>query len=232
MLDIAWWAVSLSAGLAAVAWRVRAVTAGGAVTGGIAALLMLHAFGWGAWLLVGAGLVLTMGATRLGRARKTAAGIAEPRRGQRAAANIAANLGAAAATIAIITGERVLTAIAATASIATSVGDTVATEVGQASGATPRLVTTWRRVPSGTPGAVSWQGWLSGSLAALALAATAGATAVVDARAVLPIAVAASVASALEGAIALTAEARGWIGNNGVNLAASVIGAVLALLLS
>lgn len=234
MLDVTWSTIALTVVLALAAWGAGAVTAGGAVTGGIVAWLLLHAFGWGAWLLVGAGLVLTTGATRVGSARKTAAGIAEPRRGRRAAANIAANLGVAAAAgaIAVATGERTWTAVAAVASIATSVSDTVATEIGQASNGTPRLVTTWRRVPAGTPGAVSWQGLLAGSVAAIVLAAIAGATAMVDARAIVPVAGAAIAASVLEGTIATTLEARGWIDNNGVNLAASLVGAVLAVLFS
>lgn len=224
------WTVPLNIGFAAIAWRARVVTLAAALAGGTIAWLLLAAFGWGAWLVIGFALVLTAAATRVGHTRKSQAGIAEARHGQRGVANIIANTGTAgvAAMAALCVGDPALPALVAVASLATSVGDTVATEIGQASRGTPRLVTSWRRVRAGTPGAVSAQGLGAGASAAMLVALMAGATGMIAPRAIIVIAICAVVASLLEGVIAITAETRGWIDNDGVNLISSIIGAALS----
>ena len=57
--------------------------------------------------------------------------------------------------------------------IATAVFDTVSSEIGQVYGRHPFLITTFRRVPPGTDGAVSLEGTLAGLAAAAVLAGAA-----------------------------------------------------------
>ena len=61
--------------------------------------------------------------------------------------------------------------LAALAAFATAASDTVASEIGQAYGRTHVLITTFRRVPAGTDGAVSIEGTLTGIAASVAVTA-------------------------------------------------------------
>jgi uncharacterized protein (TIGR00297 family) len=171
-----------------------------------------------------------MAATRFKRQRKVAAGIAEARGGKRGAANVIANVlpSAAAALIAATSDSQIAAGIACVAALATSVGDTVATEVGQAMRGTPRLVTTGARVPAGTPGAVSVAGIAAGAMASAALTIAGATTGMMPASGAVVVVASAVVAAFGEGALALSLESRGWLDNDGVNLVAATSGAALA----
>lgn len=217
--------------MASLAWRAAVVTSGGALAGGVVGLLVYAAFGWSGWLLLGAGLATTAAATRLGHARKYAAGLAEGRGGRRASGNIVANTGVAGAAAIVALGSDldVYAAIAAAAAIVTAVSDTVSTETGQVWGKRPRLVTSLRQVPPGTSGAVSVQGLAAGASSALLLSVFAASSGlVVGAAATLIVATAAIAASLIEGVVAIVVERRGWLDNDGVNLLNAAIGAGLA----
>ena len=89
-----------SAGFAVLVWRMRAATGPAALLGGVVCIDMLlaqrMAYSWRHTALPALVtlFVLTFAATRFGRRRKEALGMAEPRRGRRAA-QIVANLGVA-----------------------------------------------------------------------------------------------------------------------------------------
>ena len=112
-------------------------------------------------------------------------------------------------------------------SLATAQADTWATEIGAHARATPRLITTGRPVPAGTSGGVTWLGTGAG-LAGAALLAGAGYLLG------LPLAMAASgvvvgaLGMLLDSLLGATLEARSWLDNDGVNLAATSAGAVAA----
>jgi len=119
--------------------------------------------------------------------------------------------------------------LALVAALATSGSDTVASETGKAWGRTTVLVTSFRRVPRGTAGAISLQGTLAGAVSAAAIAATGAWLGLVPMAAVPVITVAAIVASLLEGVLGATLEARGMLTNDAVNLVNSAMGAALAM---
>lgn len=225
--------VAVNALMGILAWRVRAVTIGGATAGAAIASLVTLAFGWGFWLLLGTGLGATIASTRLGYTRKRRAGIAESRAGRRAAANVVANTGVAglaagtSLTLAGLTDG--VAAVAAVAAITSGVSDTVATEIGQVRGGRPRLLPWFTPVAPGTPGAVSASGTAAAGVAALCLAALGAAAGVVEPGTVVPIAGSALAASLIEGLVARTIEARGWIGNDTVNLINTLAGAAMAV---
>src|SRR3712207_6591271 len=119
--------------------------------------------------------------TRLGYGRKRSAGTAEAGGGRRGARNALANAGVATlcAALAALTSLD-LFAAAFVASLGAAFADTAESEVGGLYARAPRLISTMRRVPSGTDGAVSLQGTLAGLVAAALTAALGAALGLVE----------------------------------------------------
>lgn len=168
--------------------------------------------------------LLTFAATKYGRSKKEARGLAEPRRG-RQASQIVANLGVAALFAAAGYFDGCVAALAEAAA------DTVSSEIGQATGHSPRLLTTGQLVSSGTDGAITSVGTLSG-IAAAALVTLIGA-----ARHPLwphqtVIWFAAIAGLFFDSLLGATVERRGWLGNDLVNFASTLFAALVATALS
>jgi uncharacterized protein (TIGR00297 family) len=233
---VLWQMAGISIAFAALVYAMRAATLGAAITGGIfTAALYLQTPGWrtALWPLLVL-FLLTHAATRYGRQRKETMGIAEGKRGRRSS-QVAANLGVAVLAGIPQIAERVggfpierflLTTM--TAAMAEATADTVSSELGQVLGGEPRLVTTFRRVPAGTDGAVSWAGTLAGCLSA-AIVVTVAALVLpmghVDALIALGAAIAGLFIDSLLGAFP---ERRGWLNNDAVNTLSTLAAAVLA----
>lgn len=153
---------------AAIARWLRGVTLLGALAGAVVCLAIY--LGAGPWGFVALAMVfaLTWLATRCGYERKVRMGIAEKREG-RTASQVLANIGVAGVCAALAgTGwQRGMLLIACAAAMAEAAADTVSSEIGQASGQTPWLITTWKQVPAGTDGGISKAGSLAGAAAAL-----------------------------------------------------------------
>ena len=109
--------------------------------------------------------------TRLGYRSKHRRGVAQAHGGRRGARNAFANCGVAllCAVLAALFHSEAFAA-AFVASLGAAFADTAESEVGQLASRAPRLITTLRKVPPGTDGAVSVPGTLAGL-------ATAGLTA-------------------------------------------------------
>lgn len=226
-----WWMVALNIAVAVAGWGARAVTAAGAVTGALIGTVILIGAGVGGWVVLIATFLFAAVTTLLGHARKAAAGIAEERGGRRGPGNAIANTGIAALAAFVAAGlsDPTLAFVALVAALATSGSDTVASEVGKAWGRTTVLVTSLRRVPRGTTGAISLQGTMAGVVSAATLAATGAWLGLVPMSAVAIITGAATVASLLEGVLGATLEARGMLTNDAVNFVNSAMGAALAM---
>src|SRR5271156_2998221 len=166
-------AVGISLGLALLVFLARAATPPAALSGGVITAVLtlapLSASGFSPWrhsalppLL--ALFLLTFSATRFGRGRKQRLGVAEDKRG-RNAAQVAANLGVAglgAAAALSHPSPGVCYAVVVAAALAEATADTLASELGEVLGGQPLMVTTRRRVPPGTDGAISLAGTLAG----------------------------------------------------------------------
>jgi uncharacterized protein (TIGR00297 family) len=210
-----------SFGFAALVWLLRSATLPAAGTGLLVCLILARVPSPGARFGAIPALitlfVITFVATRLGRAAKERRGLAEPRSGRKAS-QIIANLGIAA--LCVSAGWYA----ACIAALAEAAADTASSEIGQAWGGQPWLITTLRRVPRGKDGGVSLQGTAAGIAAAALVVAAAGLRQ--QEGLVFAAACAGLIFDSLLGAIV---EERGWIGNDLVNFTSTLFSALLVL---
>ena len=228
-----WLSTALTVVFAALGWAVRGVTSAGALAGALACFALLLGTGVGGFAALLMVFVVTWITTRIGYARKQKLGTAEARTG-RGALQVLANLGVASAVaLAFATvwpDRRMLVAVGAALSEAAA--DTVSSEIGQAAGAIPRLVTTWERAAPGTDGAVSFAGTLAGTAAAVILGLTCALTRVLPWHS-LAISSGAGVAGMfLDSFLGATLERKGRLGNNAVNFFSTAIAALAGFLLA
>lgn len=171
-----------AAGVAALAWRRRSLTADGAGAATLVGAVVVGGGGWWWGGLVVAFFATSSALSRLGRSSSSDIG-GGPRdivaRGsERDAVQVAANGGIAAllALLAWLWPDRGLCFYAGFAgALAAATADTWATEVGARSPSPPRLVVGGRRVSPGTSGGVTPLGSLAGVVGACFLAALAAA---------------------------------------------------------
>ena len=211
---------------------VRGVTNSGAVAGALVCFALLRGAGWSGFAGLCTVFTLTWVATRFGYARKISLGTAEPRNG-RNAAQVLANIGVAALcslAFAFWRDPRVLLATAA--ALAEAAADTVSSEIGQAVGGTPRLLTNWRKVPPGTDGAVTAFGTAAGLIAAMIVGAAFIFGQGLDLSALFVVTASAFAGTVADSALGATLERRGWIGNNTVNFTSTLTAAMVILLIS
>ena len=227
-----WRAAAITLIFALFAWLVRGVTTSGAVLGALVSFALIRGVGWGGFLALCTVFLLTWISTRIGYRRKLKLGTAESRRG-RDSLQVFANL-AVAAGCAVLYGfsHNPMLAAAVAAALAEASGDTVESEIGQAVGGVPLLVTSWKRVPIGTDGAITLRGTLAGVLAVAIVIAVAFATGVVDRRRAFISAGAAIAATLLDSLLGATLERKRRLGNNAVNFLSTLFAAAIAFALS
>ncbi|PSP16865.1 MAG: TIGR00297 family protein [Cyanobacteria bacterium QS_8_64_29] len=216
---------------------VRLLTRAGLVHAWGLGTLVWGSLGWPGFAIVAFYFLAGSALTRLGMARKQAAGLAERRAGARGPENVwgSALTGAACAlaTLAAPAPQSALFVLGYAASFSTKLADTTASEVGKAYGRRTFSPATLRPVPPGTEGAVSWEGTLAGAVASAVLALVAWATGAIAAVGVGWCVAAALVATTLESAIGATLQQRwAWLTNEAVNVAHTAIGAAMAMALA
>jgi uncharacterized protein (TIGR00297 family) len=222
----------------------KLLTPAGYLHAWVLGVLVWGCLGWRGYAIVMVYFLVGSGVTKIGLKQKEAEGIAEKRGGMRGPENVwgSALTGTLCAiAFAIATGSTTpiantttligqLCLLGYTASFATKLSDTTASEVGKAYGRRTFLITTLKPVPRGTEGAVSLEGTLAGMVGSLAIAGVAYGVGAIDLWGVLWCAIAAFVATNAESVIGATVQEQWeWLTNEVVNGINTAIGAIVAI---
>ncbi|MBD2326309.1 TIGR00297 family protein [Alkalinema sp. FACHB-956] len=232
----------------------KLLTPEGIIHAWVLGVLLYGCLGWQGYTLMMVYFLLGSAVTRIGMAEKEAAGIAEKRSGARGPENVWGS--ALVATICAIAFWMLkvwnyrelmqfgqlpawatllppLLLLAYTASMATKLSDTCASEIGKAYGKRTFLITTLKPVPRGTEGAVSLEGTIAGIMASLVIALVGWGLGLVPHQYPIGIAIcvlAAFVATNLESVIGATLQTQfSWLTNELVNVINTLIGALVAI---
>jgi uncharacterized protein (TIGR00297 family) len=168
-------ALAINAAVAAAAYGLRAVSASGAVAGGITGACILASGGFAAYGVLWAFFLIGTVASRLGYREKEKRGTAQARQGRRGAEHVAANC-LIATLIALLSPFRAGWGIAFAACFAAALADTLGTEFGSLYGMRPFSPIGRGAMPVGTPGAVSWPGLAASAAGAALIGAMASLT--------------------------------------------------------
>ena len=234
--DLTIWGIALALNgvLIALAQRLPLLTKAGWVHAGILGTILWGCLGWRGWLAVVIYLVLGSLVTRVGLKRKQEKGLAEARGGRRSPANVWGSA-AVGALIALLIGAGLepvgLLLVGFAASFAAKLADTFGSEIGKRWGRTTVLITTLRRVPAGTEGAVSLEGTLASAAGSAVMTLVAVALQLVPAGPeALLVASVGLVATLIESVVgALVQERISWLSNELVNGLQTAIAAMLAI---
>jgi uncharacterized protein (TIGR00297 family) len=224
-------AIGLSVALAFLAWGLRAVTAAASLTGVVLTLVLCLAAGPAALLPILTVFLLTMITTRIGRRKKERLGTAERRHG-RSTMQILANVSVAsicAAPLIFVPYSRYLLLAGASAALAEAAGDTVSSELGQAFGGKPRLITTGRPVEPGRDGGITLAGTLFSICAIIIVCASCEWANLLLPRFYPTVLAAAFFGTILDSLLGATLERPGRLGNNAVNFTSTAFSAALAI---
>jgi uncharacterized protein (TIGR00297 family) len=243
---IAWWQPWLAGAilnglLLGFAWILpkKLLTPTGHLHAWALGVVLWATLGWRAYLVMMVYFLCGSAVTRIGMAEKEAAGIAEKRSGARGPENVWGS--AATATICALIAYGLnwqspanylipLLVLGYTASIATKLSDTTASEVGKAYGKTTYLITTLKSVPRGTEGAVSLEGTLAGMGGSLLLAIVAEILGLISSSGLVICLIAAAIATTIESLIgAAFQDGNAWLTNELVNFINTFIGAAIAI---
>lgn len=164
---------------------------------------------------------------------KQARGIAEKKGGRRGYKNVFSNSLAAlslAMAYRIFPSHSPIMLAAYLGSIATASGDTLASEIGETYKGEPRMITTLRKVKAGTDGAVSSLGegaafFGASVIALLAFFLIPGAK---GAGLVFSVVAGGFIGTNVDSILGATLQQKGYLSNNGVNLFATITGAIVS----
>jgi len=213
-----------------LAYRFRAADLSGAFSGALIGIILI-VFADPRWFLIMLlFFILGSGATRYKYNYKLKIGVEQPGEGARGYQNIFAN-GIVAAAAAVLYGITVNPVFAAlyVGAVATAAADTLASEIGVMAG-DPIMITTFRRVPAGTNGGITLVGELVAMGGSCAISFFALLLGVIDPVTAIITSIAGFAGTNIDSLCGALLENRGFIGNAGTNLLATLGGGLLAAL--
>lgn len=162
---------------------------------------------------------------------KLARGIAEKKGGVRGYKNVFSN-SLAALSLAMAYGifpehGHVLLA-GYLGSVATACGDTLASEIGETYKGEPRMITTLKKAPPGTDGAISDLGEAAAFSGAFIIAILAFILIRNDFSLMVAVIAGGFIGTNIDSVLGATLQQKGYLSNNGVNLFATISGAIIA----
>ncbi len=180
LADSAGWAFAVTAVVAVLARLAGALTTGGTIAGFVVGACVSGEFGLHGLAVLGTFFVVGTVATRIGWEKKKARGTAEAGEGRRDWKRVLGKGGVAAAIALVsllgmwpIVVSWMGVWMAFSGAVAAALADTLGTEVGTLASALPRSLPNFRRVPTGTPGAVSLLGMAGAAVGAATVALVA-----------------------------------------------------------
>jgi uncharacterized protein (TIGR00297 family) len=224
-------ALLVTAAFAALAYALGMVSRSGALGGLLVGTVVYACLGPRGFAVLALFVVGGSLLTRFGYRSKQRAGTAQEHGGRRGARNALANCAVAVlcAILAGATGSDLFTT-AFVASLGAAFADTSESEIGQLLSRAPRLITTLRKVPPGTDGAISLPGTLAGLTAACLTAILALVIGLLDApTTALLVALAAFLGTIADSMIGARYPR---IGNETTNVICTLVAATLALILA
>ncbi|EPS73378.1 hypothetical protein M569_01380, partial [Genlisea aurea] len=221
------------------------ILASGLSFSGVAAALLLgtitwRAFGPPGFLLVAVYFIIGTAATKVKMAQKEAEGVAEKKRGRRGPSSVIGSSAAAivCSLLSIYTvGGKAhhLWTLGFVANFCTKLSDTVSSEIGKAYGKTTYLVTTLKKVPRGTEGAISVEGTVAGLLSSVLLAfigcCLLGQISLIEGIACVVASQLANLGESFIGALLQDREGTQWLNNDVVNVINISMGSIFAILI-
>ena len=168
---VPWLWLAANTVLATAAYFLRGVDSSGALMGWILGAIIVIGAGPAMYVALIAFFVIGTVCTKLGYARKAAAGLAQERGGRRGPEQAFANVGVAAiCAIACWRGLGLVPQFMGIAALATATADTAGSEIGKLIGRRAFDPLRFRRVAPGISGAISLEGTLAGIVAAFLVA--------------------------------------------------------------
>ncbi len=222
-------AVIVAFGFGYFSYKLRTADLSGLFSGALIGILLI-VFSDVRWFFIMlAFFIIGSMCTRYRFEFKEKLGVEQTHGGARGYKNVFANgiVSAAAAVLFGLTGNDIFAAMFV-GSVATAAADTVASEIG-VTGGDPYLITSFRRVRAGTNGGVTIMGEVSALLTAVVIGITAYLLGVVDAQTAVLCMIAGLVGTNLDSLVGAVIENRGFIGNAGTNVIATLGGGLFAM---
>jgi uncharacterized protein (TIGR00297 family) len=196
--------------IAGLAWRVRALSAGGAVAAFAVGTCTFGAGGLAGTAILLAFFISSVGLTRVGRARKRRlTDVAKG--GPRDALQVLANGGVATACILAALGGGNRWSVAFAGAYAAATADTWGTEIGTLAAALPRSLFTARTLATGLSGGITAAGTAAEAAGALFIALVAAGTGLApDLRAAAAIAAGGIAGAFADSALGASVQERRW----------------------
>jgi len=224
-------AVIFAFAFAYFAYRSKTANLSGLISIALVGIILL-VFATPLWLLVMiAFFVLGSAATKYKFEYKKRIGVEQGQSGARGYKNVFAN-GIAATAAAVLFGvfQEPVYIVMYVGCVATAAADTLASEIG-VTGGVPRLITTLKQVPIGTNGGVTLTGQSVAFFGGLVISVVAFLLGMITLPMVAVCTLAGFIGTNIDSFIGATLENRGFLGNAGTNLVATIGGGLVAVAL-